>query len=72
LPLREQNLLIAMCMETEIRVFMKQYEEITNPEGKAVMVRNGYMPDRKITTSGRAQQLEQKGSQPFLVLISLG
>ena len=43
--------MIAIAMEAEIRLFMKQYEEITNPEGKAVMVRNGYLPERKITTS---------------------
>ncbi len=43
--------MIAMAMEAEIRAFMEPFENITNSEGKAVMVRNGYLPERKITTS---------------------
>ena len=50
--------MIAMAMEAEIRLFMKQYEEITNPEGKAVMVRNGYLPERKITTSAGPESVK--------------
>jgi len=43
--------MIALAMEAEIKAFMEQYKDITNPEGKAVMVRNGYLPERKITTT---------------------
>jgi len=39
--------MIAMAMEAEIRAFMEPFEKMTNSEGKAVMVRNGYLPNGK-------------------------
>jgi hypothetical protein len=43
--------MIAMAVEAEVKASMEQFEQITTPEGKAAMVRNGYLPKRFITTS---------------------
>ncbi|MEI6848394.1 MAG: transposase [Chlorobiaceae bacterium] len=40
-----------MAMEAEIKVFMERYASMINTEGKVVMVCNGYLPARKITSS---------------------
>jgi len=43
--------MIAMAIEAEITAFMEQHQHIKTAEGKASMVRNGYLPERMITTS---------------------
>lgn len=40
-----------MAIEAEITAFMEQHQHIKTAEGKASMVRNGYLPERMITTS---------------------
>jgi transposase-like protein len=43
--------MIAMAVEAEVKAYVEQFQHITTPEGKAAMVRNGYLPERSITTS---------------------
>jgi transposase-like protein len=43
--------MIAMAVEAEVKAYMEQFAHITTPEGKAAMVRNGYLPERSIATS---------------------
>lgn len=43
--------MIAMAIEAEVKAYVEQFQHITTPEGKATMVRNGYLPERSITTS---------------------
>ena len=43
--------MIALAMEAEITTAMEQYQHIRTPEGKAAVVRNGYLPERSITTT---------------------
>ena len=43
--------MIAMAVEAEVKAYVEQFAHITTPEGKAAMVRNGYLPERSITTS---------------------
>ena len=43
--------MLAIALEAEVTAFIEQHQHIRTPEGKAVMVRNGYLPERMITTS---------------------
>lgn len=43
--------MIAHAMEAEVTMFMEKHRHIRTQEGKAAVVRNGYLPERTITTS---------------------
>ena len=43
--------MIALALEAEINAYMEQHQQVKTPDGKAVMVRNGYHQERMITTS---------------------
>ena len=43
--------MLAMALEAEIQAFIEQYSSIKNAQGKAAVIRNGYLPERTITTS---------------------
>lgn len=43
--------MLAMALEAEITTVIEQCQHIRTAEGKAAMVRNGYLPERMITTS---------------------
>ena len=36
--------MIAIAVEAEVKAYMEKFEQITTSEGKAAMVRNGYLP----------------------------
>lgn len=40
--------LLAQALETEIEVFLNQYTELKDQQGRQRIVRNGYLPERKI------------------------
>lgn len=40
----------AEALETEIEIFMRQYECLTDPSGRQRLVRNGHLPEREIQT----------------------
>lgn len=42
--------IIAQAVEAELGDFLNQYEEVTNNAGHRGVVRNGYLPERTITT----------------------
>ena len=42
--------MIAKAVETELREFLEQYQNQTDAEGRQAVVRNGYLPERTITT----------------------
>lgn len=42
--------MIACAIEAELQEFIKQHAELINADGKQQIVRNGYLPERKITT----------------------
>jgi hypothetical protein len=43
--------LIMQAIEAELQGFMKQYSEQQTEDGKAVVVRNGYLPERELQTA---------------------
>jgi transposase-like protein len=43
--------LIALAMEAEITASMEPYQQIKTPDGKAAVVRNGYLPERTIIST---------------------
>jgi len=43
--------MLAMALKAEIQAFIEQYSSIRNAQGKAAVIRNGYLPERTITTS---------------------
>lgn len=43
--------MIALAMEAEISAAIEQYQHIKTSDGKAAVVRNGYLPERTITTT---------------------
>ena len=42
--------LLAEALEVEIELFLSQYKELTDGNGKMRLVRNGYLPEREIQT----------------------
>lgn len=42
--------IIAQAVESEIAEFLKQYQDLKDEQGRQVVVRNGYLPERTITT----------------------
>lgn len=42
--------MLAAAIESEITDFINRYDSLTTTEGKAVVVRNGYLPERTIQT----------------------
>jgi putative transposase len=42
--------LISKAVQAELDVFLSQYEDLTDAEGRKSVVRNGYLPEREIMT----------------------
>ncbi len=42
--------LISKAVQAELDVFLSQYEDLTDTEGRKSVVRNGYLPEREIMT----------------------
>jgi len=42
--------LIRKAVQTELVEFLSQYQDKTDSEGKPMVVRNGYLPEREIMT----------------------
>jgi len=42
--------IIAQAVEAELNEFLEQYQEVTDDTGRRAVVRNGYLPERTITT----------------------
>jgi putative transposase len=42
--------IIAQAVEAELSAFLEQYEEVKDPSGRQGVVRNGYLPERTIST----------------------
>lgn len=42
--------LIAQAVEAELNDFLEQYQSLKDPQGRQAVVRNGYLPERTITT----------------------
>ncbi len=42
--------MLAAAIESEIAIFIEQHSALQTDEGKAVVVRNGYLPQRPIQT----------------------
>jgi putative transposase len=42
--------LITKATQSELSEFLSQYQNVTGSEGRPLVVRNGYLPERKIMT----------------------
>jgi putative transposase len=42
--------LISKAVQTELAEFLSQYQDIQDSEGRPLVVRNGYLPEREIMT----------------------
>jgi len=42
--------LITKAIQSELAEFLSQYQDMTDSEGRPLVVRNGYLPERKIMT----------------------
>ena len=42
--------LITKAVQTELAEFLSQYQNMTDSEGRPLVVRNGYLPQREIMT----------------------
>jgi putative transposase len=42
--------LIKKAVQSELSEFLSQYQNVTGSEGRPLVVRNGYLPERKIMT----------------------
>jgi hypothetical protein len=42
--------LITKAVQTELAEFLSQYQDMTDSEGRPLVVRNGYLPEREIMT----------------------
>ncbi len=42
--------IIAQAIEAELNDFLEQYQSLKDPQGRQAIVRNGYLPERTITT----------------------
>jgi transposase-like protein len=42
--------IIAQAVEAELQAFLEQYQDRRDEQGRQVVVRNGYLPERTITT----------------------
>lgn len=42
--------LLAEALETEIQIFLSQYPELKDDQGRNRITRNGYLPEREIQT----------------------
>ena len=42
--------IIAQAVEVELKEFLTQYQDLKDEEGRQAVVRNGYLPERTITT----------------------
>ena len=42
--------MLATAIEAEVAAFLKQHGSLKTDEGKSVVVRNGYLPERAIQT----------------------
>ena len=42
--------LITKAVQTELAEFLSQYQDMTDSEGRPLVVRNGYLPQREIMT----------------------
>ncbi len=42
--------LIKKAVQTELSEFLSQYQDMTDSEGRPLVVRNGYLPQREIMT----------------------
>jgi len=42
--------LLAQALETEIDIFLSQYSDLKNVQGRRRITRNGYLPEREIQT----------------------
>jgi hypothetical protein len=42
--------LIKKAVQTELAEFLSQYEDMTGSEGRPLVVRNGYLPERELMT----------------------
>lgn len=46
----ETRKMLATAIEAEVAAFLNQYDGSISDEGKSVVVRNGYMPERAVQT----------------------
>jgi putative transposase len=42
--------LITKAVQSELAEFLSQYQDMTDSEGRPLLVRNGYLPERKLMT----------------------
>lgn len=61
--------LLAQALETEIEVFLNQYAELKDEQGRQRLVRNGYLPEREIQSgvgavTVKAPRVRDRHSQP--------
>ena len=42
--------LITKTVQSELAEFLSEYDDMTDPEGRPLVVRNGYLPQREIMT----------------------
>ena len=40
--------LITKAVQSELTEFLSQYDDMTDPEGRPLVVRNGYLPQRNL------------------------
>ena len=50
--------IIAKAVETELQEFLKQYHPLKDDQGRQGVVRNGYLPQRTITTGVGAVEIQ--------------
>lgn len=50
--------IIAQAVEAEISEFLKQYQDLKDEQGRQTVVRNGYLPERTITTGVGAVEVK--------------
>jgi len=43
--------LIEKAVETELQLLLDQYDSVTDWDGRKVVVRNGYLPEREVPTA---------------------
>jgi hypothetical protein len=57
--------ILAAALEAEVAVFLQQYNEEADDNGRRRIVRNGYLPERKVRTGSRASATYPGSSTGF-------
>lgn len=68
--------LIQQAVEAELKALMATYAEATDTEGRAAVVRNGYLPEREVMTgvgpvSVKVPKVRSRGEEPVVFRSSL-